>query len=277
MRDSIFISYSHSDQTALAEFQKLLDSTATLLNLDIWSDKRISPASRWQEDIEEALSTSAAAVLLLSPAFFASTFIRDYELPPLLAAATAGELRIFAVVLDACDHRSITNVFQAVNDPARPLKSSDETARRETWQRLVSLLGEVATQIDDEARIGAEQLRLSHDAAQAASVAHVNDKIARAAADVALSENKQMRENTLVTLEGQRCEAISGWLMEEMNRPGLKPTRSKAIVRMMKEVALKNELVLKRATELTREFADQMMAMVAQAKKEAAETKLGEL
>ncbi|PYL62524.1 MAG: hypothetical protein DMF24_03755 [Verrucomicrobia bacterium] len=68
------------------------------VSLNIWSDQQIRPAGRWRKDINEALGTAAAAVLFLSPAFFESSFIREHELPAILAAAQRSELRLFAVV-----------------------------------------------------------------------------------------------------------------------------------------------------------------------------------
>ncbi len=71
-----------------------------------------------------------------------------------------------------------------------------------------------------------------------------------------------MRENTLVS---SRVIGASR-LMEEMKRTDLAPFRSKAVVRMLEQVAKDEELALRRATELTQEFTDQTLAMFQQAK-----------
>ena len=113
VRDSIFISYSHADSEVFSQLQAVLGRLATNINLTIWSDARITPASQWRGEIEEALATSAAAILLVSRAFLRSNFIRDHELPPLRAAAHRGELRIFIIILEECDHHDLTETFQA--------------------------------------------------------------------------------------------------------------------------------------------------------------------
>jgi hypothetical protein len=59
---------------------------------------------------------------------------------------------------------------------------------------------------------------------------------------------------------------MTTWLIEETKRNDLTPWRSKAIVRMMKEVAATEEKALQRATELTRCFADQTLEMLNRAK-----------
>ena len=50
--------------------------------------------------------------------------------------------------------------------------------------------------------------------------------------------------------------------MEEMKRTDLAPFRSKAVVRMLEQVGREQEIALRRATELTQQFADQALAML---------------
>lgn len=267
MRDSVFVSYSHADVSSLADLRAALAPLGEGLRLRLWDDTNIPPATRWRDEIEEALSTSAAAVLLLSPSFFESSFIREHELPAILQAARSNELRLFAVVLSACEHEGVTGEFQAVHDPVRPLDSLDGEARHRVWQRLADLLREVVARISDDVRIDAEIVRLRHDADEVATVAKVNDKIARASVDPAFDGNETMRENTVVFLEGQRCQALTTFLIEESKRTDLTPERSKAVVRLLQEVALREEKALGRAKELTQLFADQTLAMLEAARK----------
>ena len=49
-------------------------------------------AHQWRSEIDEAISTAAAAVLVLSLVFFALTFSAEHEFPALLAAAKRGEI-----------------------------------------------------------------------------------------------------------------------------------------------------------------------------------------
>jgi len=90
--------------------------------------------------------------------------------------------------------------------------------------------------------------------------------MARARVDAAFDADETMRENTLVFLEGQRCQATATWLMEEMKRSDLAPARSKAIVRMLERVSREQELALARATELTQAFADRALTMLERAR-----------
>lgn len=183
-----------------------------------------------------------------------------------MAAAARGELVILPLVVAPCAHAAVTATWQSVHDPALPLESLDDAGRARVWQRLLASLSDVAASIGDEAHIGAETIRLRNDIEAFADVAHVLDKIARASVDPAFEGNERMRENTLVFLTGQRCQAMATRLMEEMKRTDLTPFRSKAVVRMLEQVSKEHEVALRRATELTQEFADQALAMLQAAK-----------
>ena len=124
----------------------------------------------------------------------------------------------------------------------------------------------MAGQISDESRIGAEMQRLRNDISAVPAIAAVNEKMEQAKSDPAFDENESMRENTLVFLEGQRCQATSTWLIEQSKRLDLSTFRSKAIVRLMQETAAAEEKAMKRATEMTQRFADQTLEMLKQAK-----------
>lgn len=265
MRDGIFISYAHADGDWFVELQQALAPLQDV-RFAVWDDTRIAPASRWHEEIEEALVTARAAVLLLSPAFFASNYISQYELPPLLEAARSNSVLLFPVILEKCGHSAVTGTFQAVHDTAKPLATLSPAERQQVWQRLTEALRQVSASIGDETRIGAESVRLERDLAAVPSVMHVDDKIARASKDPIFDENEKMRENTLVFLKGQRCQAAVTWLLEEIKRAGIDPFRSKAIVRKMEAIAKEENQLQQRATELTREFAEATLAMLNAAK-----------
>ena len=266
MRDGIFVSYSHADRAWLGELQRVFESLPGAVRVDVWDDTRLVPGSRWQGEIKEALDTAAAAVLLLSPAFFRSEFIAARGLPEVLAAAARGELVILPLVVEPCAHAAVTATYQSVHDPAAPLEALDEAGRQRVWQRLLASLNDVAASIGQEAHIGAEMLRLRNDVEAGAEVAHVLDKIARASVDPAFEGNDAMRENTLVFLEGQRCQAIANAAHggDEAERPHAVPEPGRgAHARAGRPRA---GVALRRATELTQQFADQALAMLQAAK-----------
>jgi hypothetical protein len=96
-RDGIFFSYSHTDADALKELTDMLAPVAQKLN--IWHDRMIEPGAKWRDEINEAIGSAKAAVLLVSPAFLKSDFIEKDELPPLLEAASKDGCRILWIAV----------------------------------------------------------------------------------------------------------------------------------------------------------------------------------
>ena len=122
-RTKVFISYSHADKDWLDRLRRHLKPLVRERNLDCWDDTHIRPGDDWQREIRTALDTAQVAVLLISANFFASDFIDENELPPLLAAAEAQGVRILPVIISAsrfARNPSLTR-FHAVNPPDRPL------------------------------------------------------------------------------------------------------------------------------------------------------------
>lgn len=102
-RINIFISYSHKDdQKYVDALQKFLSVIVDKEAIDIWSDKRINPGEKWHKEIQEALTTTKIAILLVSINFQTSDYINKHELPLLLEAANAGEVTLLPVLLADC-------------------------------------------------------------------------------------------------------------------------------------------------------------------------------
>src|SRR5919206_406000 len=89
IRTKVFISYSHADKDWLERLKRHLKPLVREGRLDYWDDTHIRPGDDWRQEIRTALDTAQAAVLLISADFFASDFIDENELPPLLAAGQA--------------------------------------------------------------------------------------------------------------------------------------------------------------------------------------------
>jgi hypothetical protein len=137
-RTKVFISYSHADKEWLDRLKRHLKPLVREGNLDCWDDTHIRPGDDWKQEIQNALDTAKVAVLLISADFFASDFIDETELPPLLDAAKAKGVRILPVILSAS--RFARNLelarFQAVNPPDRPLNEMPTAEQEKVLDRL---------------------------------------------------------------------------------------------------------------------------------------------
>ena len=127
-KNKIFISYAHED----VKWLNILNTSLKQLNntvggFDIWSDQRILTGDKWKEEIEVALQTSGAAILLLSPSFLASDFIINNELPPILEKAEKQGTHIFIVIVRRCMfEESVLSKYQSVNPLENPLNRCAE-------------------------------------------------------------------------------------------------------------------------------------------------------
>lgn len=131
-RTSVFVSYSHKDRAWLDRILQWLKPLEEEGLLDIWDDSRIPPGAKWKDVITRQLATARAALLLVTQDFLSSRFIKEDELPPLLAAAEKDGLRILWIAVKPSTYKSTKiNDYQSVNDPAKPLSSLKGAARDE--------------------------------------------------------------------------------------------------------------------------------------------------
>ena len=79
-RSQLFISYSHRDKAWLDVVKAPLEPYVELRGLQVWDDTRIEAGELWRDAIDRALASTRVALLLVSPGFLASPFIRSEEL-----------------------------------------------------------------------------------------------------------------------------------------------------------------------------------------------------
>ena len=146
-RDKIFISYAHAVENETGWVKRIvihLDGLKHSTPVNVWTDASIEPGERWTEEIEQAISRSRVAILILTPEFLASSFIRDAELPPLLEAADADGTTILClygsnVHLSSGVGERLSR-YQSVNDPSQPLASLSDSDRDSMYVRLTALV-----------------------------------------------------------------------------------------------------------------------------------------
>lgn len=105
----VFISYAHKDNESAEPAKRWLDRLKEHLEplvqqdqITVCSDQQIDLGDDWHAHIQTHLNGARAAVLLVSPAFLASEYIRNNELPVLLRHAKESGVRIIPVILRPC-------------------------------------------------------------------------------------------------------------------------------------------------------------------------------
>jgi hypothetical protein len=115
--------------------------------VDVWSDRRIRPGDDWRSEIDAALASARFAVLLVSADFYNSAFIRDVELPSLLAATEDGGCTVIPLLVSASRFSSdpALSRFQAATRSIRTLGAM-------TPEEAEQVLADLAAAIEDEIR-----------------------------------------------------------------------------------------------------------------------------
>lgn len=149
-RTRIFVSYSHQDDGWLKRLKVHLAPLERAGLIDPWADTQIEAGQRWRNEIETALSAAKIAILLVSPDFLTSNFIRDSELPPLMAAAAVDGATILPVVVEPCLYRETPELepYQSVNSPEEPLSLMDRSAAEQVLVKLARRVLQLAQGAD---------------------------------------------------------------------------------------------------------------------------------
>ncbi|OHB78023.1 MAG: hypothetical protein A2Z25_05010 [Planctomycetes bacterium RBG_16_55_9] len=135
-RDQVFICYSRKDKQWLSDLNTHLKPYVRNGSVTPWSDEQITPSSRWFEEIKAALDRTRVAVLLVTPDFLASDFIREHELTPLLKEAEKGGVHIIWIPVRACSYKETAlKDYQAVGDPDKPLANM-KANRDKAWVEI---------------------------------------------------------------------------------------------------------------------------------------------
>jgi len=120
---NIFISYSHKDKEWLDRLNShLLAFSKEEAGINCWSDSEIKAGDKWKQDILEALKSADIAVLLVSPDYLASPFIRTEELPLILQKEGEGKIRVLPIIVRPCAYsRSCLASVQGANSIEKTL------------------------------------------------------------------------------------------------------------------------------------------------------------
>jgi tetratricopeptide (TPR) repeat protein len=98
----IFCSYAHKDEKFRLELEKHLSVLKNQGVIRFWSDRKISPGSEWEKQIDCHLNSSQIILLLVSPDFLASGYITSIELKRAMERHESEEACVIPVILRPC-------------------------------------------------------------------------------------------------------------------------------------------------------------------------------
>jgi hypothetical protein len=129
----IFISYSHKDEDWLELLVAQLGVLQQNDRLKFWTDREIGVGKYWFQEIEEALQSAVAAILLVSADSLNSNFILKKEVARLLELRDKEGLQIIPVIIKECPWEAVEWLARMQVRPrkVRPLPNKGSRAQKE--------------------------------------------------------------------------------------------------------------------------------------------------
>jgi hypothetical protein len=140
----IFVCYSRADEKWRKRFETISKPLSRSEKIEFWSDRKLN-AGQWERQIDQAMKTALAAVLLVSDNFLASDYIMTKELPYFLRAHTERGLMIFWAYLEPCDltrHREILKFQGMTLDELEPMSKMNDWKWKQTMVRGCEMIDE---------------------------------------------------------------------------------------------------------------------------------------
>lgn len=143
---SLFISYSHTDESFKNDLEKHLDPLKRLNLIDIWHDGKIQAGQEINTEILKNLSNADIILMLVSIDFLNSYFCIEVEMEKALERHDKGIARVIPIILRSCMWESM---------PFQNLKALPKDAKAvNTWTDR----DEALTSIAKDLRAVAEEL-----------------------------------------------------------------------------------------------------------------------
>ncbi len=154
----IFISYANKDKIWINRLVEHLTPLKEQSIINIWFDTNTSPGENWDNKILHEINQSDIFILLISPSYLASSYIRQKEMPLILNRWSSGLATIMTIHIKPCaleysvykyiDNKNQTKEFiisdiQALNTTNEVLCSMDEGFQESLFTKLTN---EVAKQ-----------------------------------------------------------------------------------------------------------------------------------
>jgi hypothetical protein len=140
----LFISYSHKDEELKDELVTMLAGLQRRGIIDAWQNRPIEPGDEWHKSIQTAMDEYDLAILLISPDYLASRFIKIEEQPKLLLRREEIRLRVIPIIVRPCMWGSepVLKDIQALPKDGKPVITFpiDTGARDQVWTNIATAI-----------------------------------------------------------------------------------------------------------------------------------------
>ncbi|MBV8275067.1 MAG: TIR domain-containing protein, partial [Verrucomicrobia bacterium] len=162
---AVFISYAHADNESLNPKERWLNRFVDFLkplvrqeDFTLCSDQDIKIGEDWHQHIQAQINGAKAVVLLISPAFLASDYIANGELPVILKNAADQGVRIFPILISPSVFKRAKYKYpnpktgpqevtlasiQAANPPSETLIEMTEGAQNRVLEKVANQLADL--------------------------------------------------------------------------------------------------------------------------------------
>jgi hemoglobin-like flavoprotein len=143
IRNQVFISYAHQDAAWKDAFVTMLGPAIDRGSISLWSDGSIPVGELWSEQIDDALNSAVAGLLLVTPHFLDSHFVKTVELPRLLSLATTSGVGVWWVpVKPSLYALTALEKVQAAWEPENPLDGLTDPEKNSAIEKICRQLVE---------------------------------------------------------------------------------------------------------------------------------------
>lgn len=143
---SLFISYSHKDETFRDELRGALTPYERTGDLTVWDDTCLVPGQVWDSQILEKLDRAKIIVMLLSNDFIRSEYCFTREMQRAREREKDGECVIVPIVVRACAfHKLELGQLQAILPNKKPVQENSD--RDAAWLEVTKKLDLVLTNL----------------------------------------------------------------------------------------------------------------------------------
>jgi hypothetical protein len=120
----LFYSYAREDERLRKKLENHLSGLRYDGIIEDWNDRMIEAGSEWNSQIDQYLNRADIILLLVSPYFMSSPYIRNVELNRAMERHDAGEARVIPVIMCPCDWKGASfGKLQALPRDAKAVTS----------------------------------------------------------------------------------------------------------------------------------------------------------